>query len=134
LNLTDRIKDLNKIIIDLQICLKTYLIDQTKDINERWECYKLACDNNIANEEDNWGPSLNTLEALGIDSSYDYLYIERHQSQDYTVMIENLEERLEYPRETTGIWKNIDLTQEAINKIKEEILTRFPERGFRHDW
>lgn len=118
----DKIRAIQTSIKELQADLKVYLIDKNVRLEDRWEVYSQACKENIACEEDGWGPSLKTLEELGLDSPYDYL-----------TLIENLEDRLDYEPEK-GIWSKINLTQEAIDTVKEEILTRFPERGYRYDW
>ena len=125
------IANVNKVMQFLKDGLKIYLVDKTISLDDRWNVYKECVNKNIISEYDNWGPSLNTLNKLGIDSPYDYLHCDKYQKMDYLPLIEKLNNHIGYDK---GIWKNINLTAENINEVKEEILTRFPEIGFIYDW
>lgn len=124
------IENFGNLIKEFNVQLSFYLKDKNYPLEERWDNYNLACDNNIICEYDNYGPSLKTLDALGIDSVYDYFNCERYESVDCISIIKTLEDNFKYP---VGLWEEINLTQDIINEVKEEILERY-ERGFVYDW
>jgi hypothetical protein len=131
----ESIKGLSDTIKELQGELKLILTNPKKPLAERWDIYKQAVKENVVSEVDSYGPSLRTLYEMGVDSPYDYLYCERYQSMSYLRVVEILEEfcgviLASYNQH----WKSVELTEENINKVKEEILSKFPERGFTYDW
>jgi len=129
------IKVLSDMIKKCQEELKVILTDTETPLAERWEIYKQTVEEDIISEVDNYGPSLRILDKMGIDSPYDYLYCDRYATKDYLDIVDTLRDKIATePNKRGSLWKSVDLTRENINKVKEEILSKFPERGFTYDW
>ena len=99
-----------------------FISDHSVSLEERWELYCLACDNEIYSNNNSFVIDLKTLEShKKFSSYYETFFIEKYT----TVLFYKLVERIE---SSPNRWTGLDL-----NALKEEILAN-RYTGFIFDW
>lgn len=127
-----KIWEINEKLVDVKLELQTYFNDDTIPLSNRWKTYvNFMSKHTLFNELDNYGPDLRTLNQFLIDCPYDYFSIEKYETVSYLQIIDTLNENV---GNTGRIWKDINLTEEKVDLVKEEILKDFPITGFIYNW
>lgn len=98
---------------------KAFIKDKKFSLDERWDLFKFACENNIFVNVSSFSVKLKTLESCDGFSWYDAFGIEKYQTVEFTEIVETLIER--------------EVTVEFLNELKEDILAK-GYSGFVMNW
>lgn len=117
---------------------KAFIKDQSIPLEERWDLFKFACENELFVNIKSCYPTIKILESNHNFNWYDTFYIERYTTVEFTNIVErvseNLEEILEDPDYSEDFRDNYPIiTREELVELKEEILAT-GYSGFVYDW
>ena len=117
---------------------KAFIKDQSISLEERWDLFKFACENNLFVNIKSFYPTIKILESNRNFSWYDTYYIERYSTVEFPNIVEiasdNLKEILEDPDYSEDFRDNYPIiTREELSQLKEEILAT-GYSGFVYDW
>lgn len=117
---------------------KAFIKDKKFPLDERWDLFKFACENNLFVNVDSSVIHLKTLERNSNFSWYDDFNVEKYETVEFVYIVgrisDNLEEILEdpdYSEDFRDIYPII--TREELIELKEEILAT-GYSGFVFDW
>lgn len=116
---------------------KAFIKDKKFPLEERWDLFKFACENNLFVNIKSCYPQIKILERTNNFTWYDYFYVEKYQTVYFPQVIQDLSDRLESSLDPENEYGNIDdcllKSQEEIDELKEEILAT-GYSGFVYDW
>jgi len=112
---------------------KAFIKDQSISLEERWDLFKFACENNLFVNVDWSIIRLKTLEANRNFCWYDDFGVEKYQTVEFTSIVESIEEYVEESLEEKDEEVYPITTREKLNELKEEILAT-GYSGFVYDW
>jgi hypothetical protein len=116
---------------------KAFIRDQSISLEERWDFFKFACENNLFVNVDCWLYNSKLLERNNNFTWYDYFYIEKYQTVYFPQVIQDLSDKLESALDPENDYDDIEdcllKSQEEIDELKEEILAT-GYSGFVYDW
>lgn len=116
---------------------KSYIKDKKFPLDERWDNFKFACENNIFVNINSCGGDSKILDSYSTFTWYDWFGVNRGNTVIYTDIIEHLEYDLGKALDVTYKYKQIDTcllkSQKEIDELKEEILAT-GYSGFIYDW
>jgi hypothetical protein len=117
---------------------KAFIKDKKFPLDERWDLFKFACENNLFVKIESSYSHIRILESNHNSNWYDTFYIERYTTVEFTNIVEEvsetLEEILEYPDYSEDSRDYYPIrTREELVELKEEILAT-GYSGFVYDW
>jgi hypothetical protein len=116
---------------------KAFIKDQSISLEERWDLFKFACENNLFVNVDCWLYHSKLLERTNNFTWYDYFYIEKYQTVYFPQVIQDLSDKLESALDPENDYDDIEdcllKSQEEIDELKEEFLAT-GYSGFVYDW
>jgi hypothetical protein len=104
---------------------KAFIKDKSIPLQERWDLFKFACENNLFVNISCWVYHSKLLERTNNFTWYDYFDYERYQTIYFTQVVDH--------RATSLTLGQLLKSQEEINELKEEILAS-GYSGFVYDW
>ena len=117
---------------------KAFIKNKNYPLEERWGLFKFACENALFVSLKGSICSLKILEAAHNFSWYDDFYVEKHETVEFTNIVELVEETLDeiledpdYSEDLRDVYPII--TREELIQLKEEILAT-GYSGFVMDW
>ena len=116
---------------------KAFIKDQSIPLDERWDLFKFACENNLFVNVESCGGDSKILDSHSNFTWYDWFRVDRGNTVIYTEIIEHLEYDLRKALDINYKYKQLDTcllkSQEEIDELKEEFLNT-GYSGFVYDW